>query len=196
MAHGCEPEHCEITMTVENTDIVEIVEYDPRWALAFTDERTRLSGAIENVFDDFEHIGSTAVPGLAAKPIIDMMAAVGDLAEADGLLPALNRLGYRLVETGMRERLFLQRREFGGLGYNLHIVETSTWDNRLERQLRDYLIANPAEALRYGALKARLADDFRNDMLAYTKAKTAFIQRAMDVVHDEKGLPRVQVWED
>lgn len=183
-------------MTVEHAEIVEIIEYNPGWALAFRDERARLLNALENVFDQFEHIGSTAVPGLAAKPVIDMMAAVSDLTKAESLLPAFSSLGYRLFETGMRQRLFLQRRESGELGYNLHVVETSTWDSRLERRLRDYLIANPSEAMSYGALKARLADDFRNDMLAYTKAKTAFIQRAMDAVHDEMGLPRVQVWED
>ena len=177
-------------------DIVEIVEYDPRWADAYMDERGRLVKATGSTFDKFEHIGSTAVPGLAAKPIIDMMVAVNDLKKAKGLLPTLNELGYRLVETGMRNRLFLQRQAVGGMGDNLHIVETATWDERKECHLRDYLIANPAEAEAYAALKARLAREFRNNAPGYTKAKTAFVQCAIDAVCDAKGLPRVNVWED
>jgi GrpB-like predicted nucleotidyltransferase (UPF0157 family) len=182
--------------TKQPADLVEVVEYHPRWPEAYRRERDRLVKATENAFNEFEHIGSTAVPGLAAKPIIDMMVAVTDLAEANGLLLPLEQLGYRLIETGMRNRLFLHRQAVDGIGYNLHIVETTTWGDRNERHLRDYLIANPAEAEAYGALKARLAREFRNDTLGYTKAKTAFIQGAIDTIRETKGLPRVDVWED
>jgi GrpB-like predicted nucleotidyltransferase (UPF0157 family) len=176
-------------------DHVEIVDYDPRWPEAYREEHDRLQKATGNIFEKFEHIGSTAVPGLAAKPIIDMMAAVAELAAANDLLPVLGDLGYQVIETGMRNRLFL--RKYGEVTrYHLHIVETATWDDRKERHLRDYLIANPGEAEAYRALKTRLAGEFRDDSLAYTKAKTGFIQRATDAIRDAKGLPRIDVWED
>jgi GrpB-like predicted nucleotidyltransferase (UPF0157 family) len=187
-----------MTETAEQSaERVEIVEYDPRWAEIYAAERKHLCAAIGDAFIEFEHIGSTAVPGMAAKPIIDMMVAVDSLAEAEALLPTLADLDYHIVETGMRNRLFLRKRRAGdGQQFHLHIVEAATWDDRKERHLRDYLTGNPGEARAYGELKARLAEEFRQDPLAYTKAKTAFIQRAIDTIRDAKGLPRIDVWED
>ena len=180
----------------QSTNALEIVDHDRQWADAYESERTRLVNAVGNAFVHFEHIGSTAIHGLAAKPIIDMMVAVSDLTKAMDLVPLMESIGYRVTETGMRDRLFLQRKTAGRLGYNLHIVESTTWQDRKERHLRDYLIANPGEAAAYGALKARLAKEYGGDGLAYTKAKTAFIQRATDALRDQKGLPRIDVWED
>ena len=183
-------------LSKQSTNTVEIVDHDPQWADAYESERARLVNAVGNAFVHFEHIGSTAVHGLAAKPIIDMMGAVSDLTKAMDLVPLMESMGYRLTETGMRNRLLLKRKTVGRQGYNLHIVEATTWQDRQERHLRDYLIANPGEAAAYGALKARLAKEYGGDPLAYTKAKTAFIQRATDALRDEKGLPRINVWKD
>jgi len=125
---------------------------------------------------ELEHIGSTAVPGLRSKPIIDMMAAVRDLRQGLDLAQLLSALGYELIETGMRNRLFLRRRsESQGQAYQLHIVELSTWEQRKERLMRDYLLAHPDAATAYGELKKRLAEEHTENSLAYTRAKTAFI---------------------
>jgi GrpB-like predicted nucleotidyltransferase (UPF0157 family) len=170
--------------------MIEITPYDPGWPQAFAAEALALRANLP-VLRALEHIGSTAVPGLAAKPIIDMMGAVDTLADLPQHLPALASLGYRLVETGMRDRLFLQRP-----GYNLHIVTLQSWPRRKERLMRDALVADPLAATEYAALKQHLAQAHGTDMEAYTRAKTAFVQRLMDRVHDQRGWPRTDVWED
>jgi GrpB-like predicted nucleotidyltransferase (UPF0157 family) len=170
--------------------MIEVTPYDPHWPRAFATE-ARAVRAILPVLRALEHIGSTAVPDLAAKPIIDMMGAVDALAHLPPHLPALASLGYGLVETGMRDRLFLQRP-----GYNLHIVTLESWPRRKERLMRDALIADPEAATEYAALKQHLAQAHGTDVEAYTRAKTAFVQRLMDRVHDRLGWPRRDVWED
>ena len=144
---------------IEALTRVEVVPYDQSWPLAYARERAdvlELGGA---AILDLEHIGSTAVPGLWAKPIIDMMAAVTDLNEERVLASRLAGRGYQLIETGMRNRLFLRRRtEDDGQVYQLHIVEWSTWDERKERLMRDYLLAHPEVVTAYSDLKLALAD--------------------------------------
>lgn len=179
-----------------SNDRVEIVDYDPRWPEAYKAERNRILAAISSRFEHFEHIGSTSVPGLSAKPIIDMMAAVPELVAAQDVQRDLEALDYRPVETGMNNRLFMLRQVPHELRYHLHIFETATWEERKERHLRDYLRAKPMEARAYGALKRELAADHRNDPLAYTRAKTAFLQRISDAMRDAQGLSRIDVWKE
>ncbi len=172
---------------------ITVVPYDSAWPADYAAETVRLQKLVP-AFAAIEHIGSTAVPGLAAKPVIDMMAAVHDLATAMGSLPRLAPQGYVLTETGMSDRLFLQRP--GTPSFNLHIVTTDSWPTRKERLMRDALIADPNLCDEYAALKHHLAKTHRLDIDAYTRAKTAFVQRVMDAVHDRLGLPRANVWED
>lgn len=175
---------------------VEVVAYNPDWPDIYKTERDLLL-AKTSEFVAIEHVGSTAVPDQRSKPIIDMMAAVTSLQEVDGLLESLNKLGYHVLETGMQNRLFL-RKEAAETGqvFHLHIVEHATWDERKERLMRNYLLAHPEAVKAYGELKDTLAVQYSQDSLAYTKAKTAFIQDIMDKVMDARGLPRVDVWEE
>ena len=177
-------------------DTVEVVAYDSRWPDLYAVERERILSACPGAFVAFEHIGSTAVPGLQSKPIIDMMAAVVTLAGSGPLVEALNPLGYEVFDMGMRGRLFLRRYTLQSGRFHLHIVEQSTWDERKERHMRDYLLVHPDAAQAYGALKENLAQLHAQDSLAYTKAKTAFVQSVIDQVQDARGLPRFDVWED
>jgi GrpB-like predicted nucleotidyltransferase (UPF0157 family) len=177
-------------------DTVEVVAYDPNWPSLYAAERTRIVADCPTYFVAFEHIGSTAVPGLRSKPIIDMMAAVQKLGESTSLVQILDDLGYEVFETGMRERLFLRRYTPEQGRFHLHIVEQRTWDERKERHMRDYLLAHPDAVRAYGELKDDLARLHAEDSLAYTKAKTAFIQSVIDQVQDARGLPRFDVWED
>lgn len=173
---------------------IEVVDYDPEWPNAYQDERIKISQEVNFEFEHFEHIGSTSVPGLASKPIIDMMAAIPKLDMTPSL--ELEILGYRLAETGMIDRLFMLRQEHEGLRYHLHIVETASWAERKERHLRDYLRANPKVAEAYGTLKRGLASTHRADPLAYTRAKTEFLQKASDAIRDAQNLPRIDVWKE
>ncbi|MEM7738916.1 MAG: GrpB family protein [Deinococcota bacterium] len=176
---------------------VEVVDYDPKWIELFSTEREGLLASTGNHFVELEHIGSTAIPNQRAKPIIDMMAAIYSLDELDDFLPALVSLNYQLIDAGMSNRYFLRKLDKStGQTFHLHIVELSTWAERQERLMRDYLLKHPAEVQAYGVLKTQLATQYQEDSVAYTKAKTKFIQNIIDKAHDELGLPRVSVWEE
>ncbi len=180
----------------EAVDAIEVVAYNPGWPEVYVAEQARILSAVGSHIIALEHIGSTAVPHLAAKPIIDMMAAVHNLTHTEVLLAQLDKLGYDLIETGMRNRLFLRNYAARQHKYHLHIVEHSTWDTRKERLMRDYLQAHPEEARAYGELKDQLAVHFQRDSLAYTRAKTASIQAIIDRARAERGLPSIDVWND
>lgn len=181
------------------TPAIEIVDYDPAWPARFAAERGRLlsPAPLRAVLREVEHVGSTAVPGQAAKPVIDIMAAVDDLGALGGALDALARLGYRRHETGMRARLFLRREPEGGApAVHLHLVGLDTWPERKERLMRDHLREHPEDVRAHAELKRQLAAAFPDDPDAYTRGKTAFVQGVMDRVRAARGLPPQNVWED
>ena len=173
---------------------IEIHDYDPGWPAAAQAAMDELSAALGRRMLRIEHIGSTAVPGLAAKPVIDLMAATTDLESVASAEPVLTGLGYRLIETGMRERLFY-RREGVPVAYHLHVVTDSSWADRLERLLRDHLLEHPADRADYERLKRALAGAGHGGD-EYTRAKTALIQRMVDDARTRRGLPLVPVWEE
>ena len=173
---------------------VGMVRYDARWAKRVADERARITAIAGSAILELEHVGSTAVPGLWAKPIIDLMAAVATLDEGWVLVEKLADLGYHLIETGMTDRLFFRRHAEGGLAFQLHIVERVTWEERHERLMRDYLLAHPQAVSAYSELKLRLAREHAADSLGYTTAKTPFIQGALSKARAELGLPSIAVW--
>lgn len=175
---------------------VEMVAYDPAWPDIYRAEHAALTALAGAELLELEHIGSTAVPGLTAKPIIDMMAAVAELDQGRALASGLAARGYHLIETGMRNRLFLRRWTDDGRVFQLHVVERSSWDERKERLMRDYLVSHPDAAAAYGALKVRLAAEHAEDSLTYTQAKTDFIQRLVDRARAGLGLPPIDVWND
>lgn len=172
---------------------IRIQDYDDQWPALAEAARRELTDALPGAFADIEHIGSTAVPGLAAKPVIDLMAAVADL---DGIVrqeATLAALGYQRYETGMPNRLFYRRERDGRATHHLHVVTVETWPTRNERLLRDYLREHPRDAARYGQLKRLVVE---KDSDSYTRAKTAVIQELTDRARTELGLPLVPVWEE
>jgi GrpB-like predicted nucleotidyltransferase (UPF0157 family) len=169
---------------------IEIVDYDPTWP-------ARAEAAVDDLratglFTTIEHVGSTAVPGLVAKPVIDLMAAADDLDTVLARESALADLGYVRETTGMTGRLFYVR---GERTHHLHVVPAETWDTRNERLLRDHLLAHPDAAAEYAALKRDLAAT-ESDALVYTIGKTALVQRLIDRERAARGLPASPVWED
>jgi GrpB-like predicted nucleotidyltransferase (UPF0157 family) len=171
---------------------VHICDYDPEWpdlALLPADE---LTATLPGRFVAIEHVGSTAVPGLAAKPVIDLMGAADALEVVTGVEDVLNELGYWRVETGMPQRLFY-RREGEPVANHLHVVTAASWDTRNERLLRDHLRQHSSDRDAYVRLKRELAGQ---DGDAYTRAKTALIQRMVDATRTSRGLPLVDVWEE
>ncbi len=175
---------------------MRIADPDPLWPAAYEAEAARLRAALGPTLAAMEHVGSTSVPGLAAKPVIDIMAALDRLGDADPHLPALRALGYEPRVTDMKDRLFLQRPASEDIpAVNLHLVTLASWPTRKERFFRDRLRAHPEEAAAYGELKRDLARRFGEDVEGYTRAKTALIQEIMDRADDEEGRPREDLWE-
>jgi GrpB-like predicted nucleotidyltransferase (UPF0157 family)/GNAT superfamily N-acetyltransferase len=156
---------------------VEIADYDPAWPAAFLTERERLEPLLGGV--EIHHFGSTAVPGLAAKPIIDMIALVDDLNDAGELIAALVESGgYQYppaFNATLSHRRFLCYPTASHRTHHLHLVDDRA---ELERRLRfrDRLRADPALAGEYAALKRTLAARYRENREVYTEAKTPFIR--------------------
>jgi GrpB-like predicted nucleotidyltransferase (UPF0157 family) len=164
-------------------DEVVIVEYDPCWSQMFEEEAARVASVLSrNLIVRIHHIGSTAVPGLVAKPIIDLLVSVHSLVEAKQVaVSPLEELGYAYwFDNPDPQRMFFVK----GLPPNsprthhIHMVESGSI--LLERLLfRDYLREHPNEALRYAQLKRHLAKQFLTDREAYTSGKTEYIQSVM-----------------
>jgi GrpB-like predicted nucleotidyltransferase (UPF0157 family) len=174
-------------------DEIVIVEYDPRWSTLFEEEAARVWEALGNdLVVKIEHIGSTAVPGLAAKPVIDLMVGVHSLENAQRAVPLLEALGYVYWREDPRpgRMFFVKGMPPYGLQrtHHIHIVEVygEFWERLL---FRDYLRANLDEAQRYEALKRDLAERFRADRQAYTNGKSEYIQAVMEKACHEQTLP-------
>ncbi|MEA2271661.1 MAG: hypothetical protein QOI98_369 [Solirubrobacteraceae bacterium] len=156
---------------------VEIVVYDPLWPEMFEAERVRLAPLLAGV--EIHHIGSTAVPGLAAKPVIDLMALVDELDEPIPRLTAV--AGYQYPEdfnAGLVHRRWLCHPSRERRVHHLHLVDDAA---ELDRHLlfRDRLRADPDLAAAYADLKRELARRFREDREGYAEAKTEFILGAV-----------------
>lgn len=173
--------------------MTDVRDYDPDWPAAAETARQELLTALPGVFDDIEHVGSTSVPGLAAKPVIDLMASIPNLDDTP--VDRLAGLEFQLLDVGMAGRLFFFRDRGGVRTHHLHVVPADTWAHRNERLLRDHLRGDPADARAYGQLKQRLAADGLEGE-AYTRAKTELIQQLTDRARAAHGLPSVPVWEE
>jgi GrpB-like predicted nucleotidyltransferase (UPF0157 family) len=176
---------------------VRIMAADESWPRLFQAERSALLAVRPNPFREIEHFGSTAVPGLAAKPVIDIMAAVAKLADLDAAEPALAVLGYERLDVGFRKRRFYRKPDDGsGAAVNLHAVTADRWSHKSERLFRDWLMARPDAAQAYATLKAELASRFPDDAPAYTAAKSEFIRRIVNAARQRLGLPQETDWDE
>lgn len=161
---------------------VELSPHDPAWRSIFLAERRRLLSAFPAVFQDIQHIGSTAVGGLAAKPIVDLLAGVDSIETARRLGEPLCRIGYATSEAfnaTLADRQWFMRWAAGRRTHHLHVVVhgSPAWRERIA--FRDALREDPALADRYAALKQALAAAHRRDREGYTAAKTDFINAVL-----------------
>jgi GrpB-like predicted nucleotidyltransferase (UPF0157 family) len=172
---------------------VVIVDYDARWPAMYEEERQRVLNATGELIVAIEHIGSTAVPGLGAKPIIDLMAAVRRLTDAEECIEPLESVGYEYVPEYnkiMPERRYFHKGPPERRTHHLHIVELTGdfWTRHL--LFRDYLRAHPKEAQKYYRLKKDLSAKYHTDREGYTEAKSSFIESVISKAQAEtaKGL--------
>jgi GrpB-like predicted nucleotidyltransferase (UPF0157 family) len=154
---------------------VIVVDYDEAWPRLFEELRARVWPTVARLALAIEHVGSTSVPGLAAKPIIDMTVVLADRLDVPATLERLATLGYRHRGTlGIDDReAFDHSPEMPR--HNLYVCPQGTIGIVNQLAVRDYLRAHPDSAQRYGALKQRLAERFPNDIDRYVCGKTDFI---------------------
>jgi GrpB-like predicted nucleotidyltransferase (UPF0157 family) len=169
-------------------DEVSLTGYDPRWPRLFEVERDHLRACLPaDLLGRIEHFGSTAVPNLAAKPVVDLLIEVRDLREARRrIVPVLEEQGYDYFWRSARDDgsdphycWLIKRDGAGRRTHHLHMVEPhfEHWDRLL---FRDWLITHPETAAEYAALKRRLAEEHPGDRIAYTRGKTAFVLEVTD----------------
>lgn len=173
---------------------LRIIDYDPDWPHRASKAIDALNAAAPGLFAAIEHIGSTAVPGLAAKPVIDLMAAVQDLELVRLQQHALVANGFHPHDNGMVDRLLYVRSDDGARSHILHVVTSDSWPTRNQRILRDYLRRHPDDAARYARFKRELVASGTAPG-EYSRAKTSLIQELTDRARAERGLPAEVVWE-
>lgn len=160
-------------------DPIDVVDYDPAWPERFAVWRERLAVALGPVAARIEHVGSTAVPGLAAKPILDIQVSVEDLSDEYPYVPSLASLGLELRTRDVDHRYFRpvpdRPREV-----HVHVCAVDSEWERDHLRFPDLLRADDSLRDAYGDLKRRLAVDHADDRLAYTEGKTLFIREAME----------------
>lgn len=180
---------------------VAIVPYDPRWPVLFEQERLHLQACLPaGLIRRIEHFGSTAVPGLCAKPVVDLLIEVANLEQTrQQIVPVLEAQGYDYFwrpfsEDGMPPfyAWFIKRDREGKRTHHLHMVESwfELWDALL---FRDYLIGHPESAREYGILKLELAAAHRDDRVEYTRAKSGFIRRVTGIAKQQARQARREI---
>lgn len=164
----------------ERRDPITIVDYDPRWPELFGQQRQRVEAILLPwLTAPVEHIGSTAVPGLAAKPIIDMLAVVSDYDPVAAAIATMREIGWAHApepEDEAQRKLSFCHPDPAWRTHHLHVVEHSSPGWRTWLAFRDHLRANPQEAQAYASLKRELAARDATDRPAYRSGKAPFIE--------------------
>ena len=183
--------NCEVTMSSFDQaqdkairEPIRLEPYDANWPTSYAAERARLVSLFPLQLRAVEHIGSTAIPQMLAKPIVDILAGVDSMSVADSLVEEVLRHGYttsRLFNEALTDRRWFMRSIDGRRTHHLHVVvfASPTWLRHL--LFRDRLRSNPALAQSYGSLKSELALRFEHDREAYTNAKSEFVASVLGI---------------
>ena len=158
----------------QRADPVRVVPYDPAWAGRFQAWRDRLAARLGATALRIEHVGSTSVPGLAAKPIVDIQVSVADMEREDGYVPQCEAAGLQLRSRDHEHRYFRPPAD-RPRDVHVHVCAAGGRWERAHLLFRDYLRANPPACAAYTAMKREAAALWRDDSLAYTEAKNDLI---------------------
>lgn len=165
------------------TEEIVIVDYNPAWPSIAAELEVELKSLYDFNSSQFVHIGSTAVPNLPAKPVIDLMVAIPDFSTINAIETALQTKNWHLIPPDLDNREY--RRTFVKVVNNkrfahLHLILNNSDELVKHIAFRDILRHHPATADEYAQLKKELAEIYKNDRDAYTNAKTAFIIAVLD----------------
>lgn len=167
---------------------VSLIDYCSDWQNLYAREEKQLLNKLVMIAEDIEHIGSTSVPRIKAKPIIDIMVAAGNKELFLSALKPLLELGYRFIGNGGRKgRLFFVKGSDKITFYHLHLMERDShyWSNYIF--FRDYLRENKEIAKEYEELKVKLSEQYSNDREKYSRYKSRFVK---EIVHENKDIDK------
>lgn len=168
---------------------IEVIAYDPDWPIRFSEESEVIRSILGNELIAIHHIGSTAIPGIYAKPIIDILPVVREIEHVDNYNPRFVVEGYEpMGEFGLPGRRYFKK---GGDNrtHHLHIYQVDNPEIDRHLAFRDYMIAHPEEALVYANLKRDLAEKYSTDIDAYCDGKDEFVkERERRALEWKRGL--------
>lgn len=156
---------------------VEVISYQSSWLEAFEEEKQALSRVLGQLDYNIHHIGSTSVPGLAAKPVIDLLIEINNLSLIDQLGEGFQALGYHIMgEHGIKGRRFFMKDTDGKRSHHIHAFERGENDVVRHLAFRDYLKVHPKAKQDYSDLKQKLAKKHPTNMEAYIEGKSPWIK--------------------
>ena len=156
---------------------VEVVPYDPSWPVLFQSEAGQLAAILGEEVAAIHHVGSTAIAGMSAKPIVDILVEVHHIAKIDGLSSEMRNLGYKPKgEFGIPGRRFFFKDRDSVRTHHVHVFQIENPEIVRHLNFRDYMMAHPEEARSYSRLKEELAKKFSDDIEGYMDGKDKFIQ--------------------
>jgi GrpB-like predicted nucleotidyltransferase (UPF0157 family)/ADP-ribose pyrophosphatase YjhB (NUDIX family) len=181
--------------------VVRLVDYTPEWKRLFEEEKATLDAVVGERVLDIQHVGSTSIPGMPAKPIIDIAIAVDDYVLAAACIGPIVALGYEYRgDNGIPRRHYFTKRDPRST-HHVHMVESTSWDWERMLLFRDRLTQDPALAQEYADTKTRLAQRFEQDRGAYQRGKVSFIDRVVGPrpetearIQSLSGLPPSRRW--
>ena len=157
---------------------LEVVPYNPKWREAFEAESKRIAQALGDNIAAIHHIGSTAIPAIHAKPIIDFLVEVKDINRVDEQSESLVKMGYEVMgEFGIPGRRYFRKNNSDGIRtHQIHTFEAGFAEIERHLAFRDYMIAHPEDAKKYSDLKRELARKYPDDYESYMDGKDALIK--------------------
>ena len=167
-------------------DKVHLVSYCPDWVKEFKKEKEILQKILGAIALQIEHVGSTSIPGLSAKPILDIAVAVENIETLAKLIPVLTKAGYDVLNSIENKGEILARKgntENRTHYIHIEVIGSTYWNDHI--LFRDYLLKHPEYIKQYENLKESLAIQFQDDRKQYTSAKNEFIQHILKLAADE-----------
>lgn len=157
---------------------VEVVRHNPQWRDAFENEAKHITAALGENIVAIHHIGSTAIPNIYAKPVIDLLVEVTDIIGLDTRSSAMQSLGYEVMgEFGIAGRRYFRKDDQEGIRtHRIHAFEATSTEVERHLVFRDYMIAHPGDAQKYSELKRKLAKEHPYSMESYMDGKDSFIK--------------------
>lgn len=167
---------------------IEVVAYRDEWPRMFSERGKRLREALGELAIRIDHIGSTSVPGLDAKPVVDIQVSVASFEPMDELTDRMRAAGfvYRKENPDLSKRYF--RELPGEERTHVHVRRSGSWSEQMSLLFRDFLRAHPERCQDYAALKYRLAEQYLDERELYVDAKSPFIWRTLQEAHEWSQL--------